>query len=118
MSNTKHTYTEESAPTNTGSSTRPARFNLRLTCSTRARTWKVISEARDAFRNPATKFSGADVWEQFLLPLCEHAIWQLRNGNKSSRLFVASMFGNLDPEDTVRATFKRLNERLNGRKGK
>lgn len=118
MSRTKYTWTDAEAPANTGSSTRPARFNLRLSCSTRARTWKVISDAREAFRHPAKDYSGADIWEQFLLPLCEHAIWQLRNGNKSSRLFVASMFSNLDPEDTVRATFKRLNERLTGRRGK
>ena len=117
MSNLKHKYTDAEAPMNTGSINRPARFNLRLTCSARARTMKVIEEARAAFQPPYKEYSGADVWEKYLLPLCEHAVWQLRNGNRSARLFVASMFTNLDPEDTVRSTFKRLNERLNGRKG-
>ena len=49
MARCKHTYTEEEAPTNTGSLNRPARFNLRLDCQTRARTIKVFSDAKSHF---------------------------------------------------------------------
>lgn len=43
----KHTYTNELAPTNTGSLLRPARFNLRLTCQSRARTHKAFQAVRE-----------------------------------------------------------------------
>ncbi len=70
---TRHTYTEALAPLNTGSIERPARFNLRLTCQTRARTHKALSALR---ANAAT--TGAETWERIALPMLECIVRDMR----------------------------------------
>lgn len=104
----KHTYTEELAPTNTGSIRRKARFNLRLDCSARARTIKVFSDARKFFPMDCDDNNFAAVWERYFLPLCEHAMWNLHEGKKVDRLVVESLIAPIERPDTKRETFKRL----------
>lgn len=108
MSRCKHTYTEAEAPTNTGSLNRPARFNLRLDCQTRARTIKVFNDAQKTFCQPNKFACFADVWEKVFLPLCEHAMWNLHEGKSIDRQVVMTLIRPLEQRDTKRATYKRL----------
>lgn len=108
---TKHTYTHAEAPTNTGSLTRPARFNMRQTCEVHARTTKLFVETRERLGLPADA-TFADVWENALLPLCEHALWHLRESPTAVKSLVRSLYRPLPVEDYVRNQFKRLKERF------
>lgn len=107
----KHTYTNAEAPTNTGSLKRPARFNLRLDCETRARTVRMFEQTKEALGYPKDA-SYADVWEHALLPLCEHALWHLRESPTALKGLVRSLYKPLDPSDYVRNQYKRLKERF------
>ena len=107
----KHTYTRELAPTNTGSLTRPARFNMRQTCEVHARTTKLFIETKKTL-GLGDDLSFADVWEVALLPLCEHALWHLRESPTAMKGMVRSMFKPLPKEDYVRARFAELKARL------
>ena len=108
MARCKHTYTEAEAPTNTGSLNRPARFNLRLDCSARARTIKVFKDAQTTFTRCDRKGGFAEVWEKVFLPLCEHAMWNLHEGKSIDRQVVMTLIRPLEQRDTKRATYKRL----------
>ena len=107
----KHTYTHELAPTNTGSLSRPARFNMRQTCEVHARTTKLFTETRDRLGLPEDA-TFADVWEHALLPLCEHALWHLRESPTAVRNLVRSLYRPLPKEDYVRARFAELKARF------
>jgi hypothetical protein len=107
----KHTYTRELAPTNTGSMTRPARFNMRQTCEVHARTTKLFLETKAALGFSKDK-TFADIWEEALLPLCEHALWHMRESPSALKSLVRSMYKPLPKEDYVRARYKELKARL------
>ncbi len=107
----KHTYTREAAPTNTGSVSRPARTNLRETCEVHARTLKAFAALREMTGMPEGA-SLADVWEQKMLPLVEHAIWHLRESPTAVRSFVATLTMPLPREDYARNRYQRLKERF------
>jgi hypothetical protein len=107
----KHTYTNELAPTNTGSLSRPARFNMRLTCSARARTVKAFAEVRAITEMPKDK-SFADVWEERILPAIERMLWNIREAPRGTRNMMLDLFVPLDREDWVRTRYKRLKERF------
>lgn len=107
----KHTYTHEAAPTNTGSVSRPARTNLRETCEVHARTLKAFSALREMTGMPKDACL-ADVWEQKMLPLVEHAIWHLRESPSAVKSFVAALTRPLPREDYVRNQYLRLKERF------
>lgn len=111
MSKCKHTYTEDSFPTNTGSLPRPARFNLRLTCQARARTHAVFSGFRKAFGLPdSTNY--AELFETRLLPTLEHVLRKLRHGDQATREFFKKLADPLPKEDYLRAIYKRLKARF------
>lgn len=103
----KHTYTEDSFPTNTGSLKRPARFNLRLTCQARARTHAVFSGFRSAFGLPETT-NYAALYETRLLPTLEHVLRKLRHGDSATRAFFAKLADPLPKEDYLRQVYMRL----------
>ncbi len=107
----KHTYTREAAPTTTGSVSRPARTNLRETCEVHARTLKAFSALREMTGMPKGACL-ADVWEQKMLPLVEHAIWHLRESPTAVKSFVATLTMPLPREDYVRNQYQRLKERF------
>lgn len=107
----KHTYTHDLAPNNTGSMERPARLNLRQTCEVHARTTRMFVETRDRLGLPK-EYSFADIWEKALLPLCEHALWHLRESPTAMRQMVASMYRALPREDWVRNRYAELKARL------
>ena len=107
----KHTYTRELAPTNTGSVTRPARFNMRQTCEVHARTTRLFLETKERLGLP-DDYTFADVWEKALLPLCEHALWHLRESPSAMRSMVRSLYRPLPPEDYVRHRYAELKARL------
>lgn len=107
----KHTYTRELAPTNTGSVSRPARFNMRQTCEVHARTTRLFVDTRDALGLPED-MTFADIWERALLPLCEHALWHMRESPTAVKNLVRSLYRPLPREDWVRNRFKELKERL------
>ena len=107
----KHKYTEAEAPTNTGSLTRPARFNMRQTCEVHARTTKVFIETRERLGLPDDA-TFADVWEKALLPLCEHALWHLRESPTAVKRMVASLYRPLPTEDYVRNRYAALKQRF------
>ena len=103
----KHTYTEESFPTNTGSLNRPARFNLRLTCSARARTHAVFSGFRREFGlAPSTNY--AALYEAKLLPTLEHVLRKFRHGDAATRQFFAKLADPLPKEDYLKSVYLRL----------
>ena len=108
MGKCKHTYTEAEAPTNTGSLARPARFNLRLDCSARARTIKVFSDAKLTFYPQGLNGGFAEVWEKIFLPLCEHAMWNLHEGKSIDRQVVMTLIRPLEKRNTKRETYRRL----------
>lgn len=107
----KHTYTEAEAPTNTGSLSRPARFNLRLDCQTRARTIKLFSETREKLGLPKSA-TFADVWESAILPLCEHALWHIKESPTAVKSFVKTLYNPLPKEDYVRNRYHQLQLRF------
>ena len=111
---TKHKYTNAEAPTNTGSLKRPARFNLRLDCETRARTVRMFEQTKEALGYPKDA-SYADVWEGCLMAL-EHALWHLRESPTAVKSLVRSLYRPLPVEDYVRNQFKRLKERFEPRR--
>ena len=97
----KHTYTRETAPTNTGSLTRPARFDLRQSVEVHARTHKAIQKIR-RYAGMDDSASYAEVWESKILLALEHIIWHIENSPTSVRNFVLSLFDLLPKEDYVR----------------
>jgi len=107
----KHVYTRELAPTNTGSVERPARLNLRETVEVHARTSKVFARLRELSGMPRDSCI-ADVWEQKMLPLVEHAVWHLSESPSAIRDFIASLMKPLPKEDYVRNRYKVLKERF------
>ena len=107
----KHTYTRELAPTNTGSVTRPARFNMRQTCEVHARTTKLFVETRNALGLPDDA-TFADVWEDALLPLCEHALWHMRESPTALKGLVRSLYRPLPTQDYVRNRYAALKARF------
>lgn len=108
---TKHTYTNEEAPTNTGSISRPARFNLRLTCSARARLHKALSSIRE-LTGMDKSACFADVVEQKLLPLVEHTLWNAKEAPRGTRQFVMDLFKPLAHEDWTRNRYAALKARF------
>ena len=104
---TKHTYTNESAPTNTGSLVRPARFNMRLTCEARARTHAVMQGLRAEYRL-APDASYADVWEELGLLILEHHLRTIRTGETALVAFTRAQARPLPKEDYQRAKYERL----------
>ena len=107
----KHTYTEAEAPTNTGSVSRPARFNMRLTCSARARTVKAFREVRELTGMGSDK-AFADVWEEKILPAVEHILWNAREAPRGTRNMMLDLFRPLAREDWVRSRYERLKARF------
>jgi hypothetical protein len=108
---TKHRYTKAEAPTNTGSVSRPARLNLRLDCSDRARTHKVLSDIRELLGLPKG-YCYADVWAEAALPALEHLCWHLRESPTAMKGVARSMFRPLPAEDYVRNRYAALKARL------
>lgn len=108
---TKHTYTNAAAPRNTGSASRPARFDLRLTCSDRARTHKVLSDIREMLNLPSD-YCYADVWCEAALPALEHIIWFMRESPTATKALMRSLFDRLPESDWVRNRYAELKERL------
>lgn len=108
---TKYNYTDAEAPTNTGSHSRPARFNLRLTCSDRARTHKVLGEIRELLHLPKD-YCYADVWSHAALGALEHLVWHMKESPSAMKTMAKSMFVNLPQEDWVRNRYAVLKARL------
>ena len=107
----KHTYTRELAPTNTGSISRPARFNLRQTVEVHARTHKMFCELRIIAGLPeGTDY--ATIFERALLPMCEHVIWNAREAPRGTRNMMLDLFRPLAIEDHVRNRYESLKERF------
>ena len=108
---TRHTYTEAEAPRNTGSVTRPARFNMRLTCSARARTHKAFAAVRELTGMPKDA-TFADVWEERILPAVEHVLWNAKEAPRGTRMMMLDLFKPLAAEDHVRARYEQLRMRF------
>lgn len=107
----KHTYTRELAPMNTGSVTRPARFNLRQTVEVHARTHKLFQETRKVLGFPKDT-DYATVFEEALLPLCEHALWVMRESPSAFGKMIRSLYDPLPKEDWVRNRYAALRARF------
>ena len=107
MSRCKHTYTDEAFPTNTGSLNRPARFNLRLTCSARARTHKVFGKFRKHLGLPE-RTNYAAVFETSVLPVLEHVLRKIETGDTATQEFFKSLAKPLPKEDYQLAIYRRL----------
>lgn len=103
----KHTYNDDEAPMNTGSKVRPARFNMRLSCSARARTIAVFSGFRKDYGYEAgTPF--ADIWEDVVLLVLEHHLRSIRHGDSATKEFFRKQAKPLPKEDHLRELYKRL----------
>lgn len=108
---TKHTYTNESAPTNTGSLRRPARLNMRLTCSARARTHAVLSGLRDEYGADVFGRTYAEVWENLALLILEHHLRTIRTGDTAIAAYTRAQAKPLPKCDHEREKYKRLKEK-------
>lgn len=117
---TKYTWTDDEAPLNTGSLNRPARFNLRMNCSTRARTHRIFKNIREmtGMNKRKDRTSYADVWEEKALLALEHIVRRVKNGSKADRAYFLSLFEKLPPEDYARAQYERLKARFEGKSEK
>lgn len=107
----KHTYTNAEAPTNTGSLTRPARFNLRQTVEVHARTHKLFQELRSVLGFPSDT-DYATIFEKAALPALEHLCWHLRESPTAMKGVALAMFRPLPREDWVRNRYAALKARL------
>lgn len=107
----KHRYTYEDAPTNTGSKSRPARFNLRQTVEVHARTHKLFQETREVLGLPKDT-DYATIFEEALLPLCEHALWMIRESPSAMGKMIRSLYSPLPISDHVRNRYAVLKARL------
>lgn len=107
----KHRYTHEDAPTNTGSISRPARFNLRQTVEVHARTHKLFQELRSTLGFPPDT-DYATIFEKAALPALEHLLWHLRESPTAMKGMARSMFRPLPEEDHVRNRYAVLKARL------
>lgn len=103
----KHQYTDKTFPTNTGSLVRPARFNMRLTCSARARLHAVFQALRKEYRMDDGA-SYADVLEDVGLLILEHHVRALRNGTADVRAYTRAQARPLPKDDHLRAVYMRL----------
>ena len=111
----KHTYTKELAPLNTGSVTRPARFDLRQSVEVHARTHKAFQKVREFTKMPSD-CSYADVWEKKILLAIEHMNWHLENSPTCVKQFILSLFDALPKDDYVRVQYARLKDRFEPKK--
>lgn len=103
----KHTYREGLAPTNTGSVSRPARFNMRLTCSARARTHAVFQNLRTLYRlGPDASY--ADVWEEVGILVLEHVVRQIVTGETAIANMFMSLGKPLPQKDHLRHKYEQL----------
>lgn len=108
---TKHTYTNESAPTNTGSLKRPARLNMRLTCSARARTHAVLSGLREEYGADTFGSTYAEIWENLALMILEHHLRTIRTGEAAIATYTRAQAMPLPKCDYERERYKRLKEK-------
>lgn len=108
----KHEYTNDSFPTNTGSLERPARFNLRLTCSARARTIKALVELGKEYG--VTGGVLADVWEEVALLILEHHLRNVRSDvvPEGLKALIRAEASRIKPEDRERAIYFRLKKKF------
>jgi hypothetical protein len=100
---------------NTGSVTRPARFNLRQTVEVHARTHKLFHDLRAALGFPPDT-DYATLFEEAALPALEHLLWHLRESPSAMKGVARSMFRPLPAEDHVRNRFAVLKARLEPRR--
>lgn len=107
----KHTYTRELAPTNTGSVSRPARFNLRQTCEVHARTHKLFREMREVLGFPPDA-DYATIFERAALPALEHVLWYMRESPTAMKGMMRSLFDRLPASDHVRNRYAALKARF------
>ena len=114
MGKTKHTYTEDAFPTNTGSLNRPGRLNLRLDCQVRARTHAVFQKFRRVFGMPKNACY-ADVWESKILPTLEHTLRKIEEGDTATSAFFKKLAEPLPKVDHLRAIYQRLKARFEKR---
>ena len=105
MGKSIHTYTDAEYPTNTGSLSRPARFNLRFTCSARGRTHTPLIALKKEY---GIKGCEADVWEEVGLLILEHHLRAIRNGDTATREFFRRQARPLPKEDHLRSLYNRL----------
>lgn len=103
----KYRYAGGDVPTNTGSVERPARLNLRLTCSARGRTHSVLIALREKYDLPKDA-SFADVWEQKALMILEHHVRDLEIGDSAVRAYTRTKAEPLPPEDYQRYRYEQL----------
>ena len=107
----KHEYTDKTFPTNTGSLVRPARFNMRLTCSARARLHAVMQSLRKEY-GMGDNASYADVLEDVGLLILEHHVRALRNGTADVRAYTRAQAKPMPKEDHLRSVYMRLKEKF------
>ena len=111
---TKYRWTDDEAPANTGSMSRPARLDLRLNCSTRARTHRVLGEIRKltGMDERKDRKSYADVWEEKALLALEHIVRKVKDGGRAEKRYFMTLFDLLPKEDYAVEQYKRLKARF------
>ena len=113
----KYRYAEEDIPKHGKGLKRPARFDLRLTCSDRARHLSVFSAFRkEYFADAKDDVTYARIVAERILPVLEHHIRTLRVGDTATARFIRAQSDPIPPRDHLRSLFKRLKERFEPRK--
>lgn len=102
----KHRFGEPE-PTTTGSTNRPYRKNIRLDHQHGIRTDKIFSKEMKKLHGLPETAADCELWEIYLLGL-EHANRYLMHGDSVMRELIGKLFKPLNPEDYLRAVYKRL----------
>jgi hypothetical protein len=109
----KYRYAEDDVPEHCKGLKRPARFDLRLTCSDRARLLAVLSAFRKEYFADATDdVTYATIVAERVLPVLEHHIRTIRIGDTATARFIRAQAEPIPKRDHLRSIFKRLKERF------
>ena len=108
----KYTYAAGDIPPHSALLKRPARFDLRLTCSDRARLIAVLSEFRREYFKDCDSVTLAEIVAERCLPVLEHHIRTLRVGDTATAAFIRAQSEPIPKRDYLRNIFKRLKARF------
>ena len=104
----KYAYAEGDVPAHSATLKRPARFDLRLTCSDRARLIAVLSEFRREYFKDGDSVTFAKIVAERCLPVLEHHIRTQRIGDTATAAFIRAQSEPIPKRDYLRSIYKRL----------
>lgn len=108
----RYTYAEGDVPGWAKGDGRPARFDLRLTCSDRARLIAVLGEFRREYFAGRGGVSLATIVAERCLPVLEHHVRTLKVGDTATAAFIRAQSEPIPKRDHLRSVYKRLKSKF------